>query len=130
MRLIIKAGVVPETLTLRASADGDSPVGRWFSANVSLGLVLQILGMIVATAGLYAANQTHFATIDEVQKADHALIMDNRKTLERLERRLSDDYVKREEIEQGGRQTQQLLNNLSAGQQQIFSLMLQRDRSR
>jgi hypothetical protein len=127
MRLIFRAGLVPDKLALQAAAadETENRIGRWIVANFSVKTVLEIVIATATVFGAYAHNESRLASIEGQAKADHALIQDSREQINRLNRRLAEEYVQRSEIESTARQNRQILETLTTGQQQLYTLLVQ-----
>ncbi len=119
-RVILKLGLVddPEPpLALHAAArDPDLP-GRWFNARLSLSTLIGIL-----TLG--GSVVTGFVTLKVTQANQAAVIDDLRGQVQRLNRRVTEDYVTRHDIDGHNADVDQRINILLQAQQQIYGVLL------
>ena len=122
MRLLIRVGLVEEKrpVELQAAADEQSgPVGRWFSANLSIGTVLAVLTACVTLIGSYY-------TLESGQARQDAQIAANAAAIRALSDKFDAQVIPRNEYQNHMRDITAAINALQTQQQQIYTVMLNR----
>ena len=103
------------------AAEARGGVGRWLTANLDFKTVLGVAGLALTLIGFRMDTATRLTRADDdARRLSAGLAQANR----RLDR-LAQDTIKRTDYEHDSHQLDTRIDTLAAGEQQIFTLLVQ-----